>query len=221
MSVKIDDLLMNMGEKQIKNAFLSETVLETLKLYDENLLLPSKTQKIIEKISKAKMIRDKKMRNVLIQSIREEKDIDVLAKIFNVKSKNKRDELLNIRIKENSDKEKKLFAFFNTDYVVKAEIEKLPEMQDVVPKLPLFKHQRDAIEEIEQYLNTNEHAALLHMPTGSGKTRTAMRVISNIFIKDRPAIIVWVALTEELCEQAIHEFQQTWNAVGDRKNNSI
>ena len=206
-----------MGEQQIKSAFMSKTVLDTLKVYDDSLLIPSKLLQSVGKIPKSEMLRNKNMRNVLIQSIREDDDVNTLAKILGIKSnKNNRQELLKIKISENSEKEKKLFKFFDVEHVTKETVAKHSELENIVPERPLFAHQRIAIDEIEQYLNSNPHAALLHMPTGSGKTRTAMRIISNIFIKDKPTIVIWIALTEELCEQAISEFQQTWNTVGDR-----
>jgi superfamily II DNA or RNA helicase len=59
---------------------------------------------------------------------------------------------------------------------------------------------------------------LLHMPTGAGKTRTAMHVIS-LFLRHQAAddeVVIWLAHTEELCEQAAEEFGNAWQQLGDR-----
>ena len=57
---------------------------------------------------------------------------------------------------------------------------------------------------------------ILQMPTGSGKTRTAMEVISSHFNSDQTAKsrVVWLANSEELCEQAVACFIDVWKHVG-------
>ncbi len=55
------------------------------------------------------------------------------------------------------------------------------------------------------------------MPTGSGKTRTAMSIISDHLRSIEPTIVVWLAYSEELCEQAATEFQRAWQYLGDRE----
>ena len=54
------------------------------------------------------------------------------------------------------------------------------------------------------------------MPTGSGKTRTAMNIIVDYLRSQEPSLIVWLAYSEELCEQAATEFQRAWQYLGDR-----
>jgi superfamily II DNA or RNA helicase len=56
------------------------------------------------------------------------------------------------------------------------------------------------------------------MPTGAGKTRTAMHVIA-LFLRHLALdeeVVVWLAHTEELCEQAAEEFTTAWQSIGDR-----
>jgi superfamily II DNA or RNA helicase len=56
------------------------------------------------------------------------------------------------------------------------------------------------------------------MPTGAGKTRTAMNLIAH-FARHRLAkdeLVIWLAHSEELCEQAAEEFEESWNALGIR-----
>ncbi len=219
INVKIEDLLLNVSTDRIEDTFLSAEVLETLKQYDENLLKPSKVRDLVStKISHVEMLRNKKMRNVLIQSVQNENDVNALANVLEIKkNENKRKKLLEISVVKNSAREKKLFEFFEVEHILVEDTIKTLDQEEIQTQLPLFSHQRDAVDQIQKYLNDDMHAALLHMPTGSGKTRTAMRVISNIFMKDKPALIVWIALTEELCEQAVEEFQNTWKVIGDRK----
>ena len=54
------------------------------------------------------------------------------------------------------------------------------------------------------------------MPTGSGKTRTCMNIISD-YLRENKGIVVWLANNEELCEQAFDEFGKAWVNLGDRE----
>jgi superfamily II DNA or RNA helicase len=56
------------------------------------------------------------------------------------------------------------------------------------------------------------------MPTGSGKTRTAMELVVDLVERDALFFnghsVVWLAHTEELCEQAIDSFSSVWATRG-------
>ena len=54
------------------------------------------------------------------------------------------------------------------------------------------------------------------MPTGAGKTRTAMNVIAEHLRRNEPTVVIWLAHSEELCEQAASEFEKAWSCLGNR-----
>ena len=91
-----------------------------------------------------------------------------------------------------------------------------PSLQDCVPDHCLFPHQRDAMVRVQAALKAYPHRVLLHMPTGSGKTRTAMQVAAHHLQGDVDTTVCWLATSEELCEQAAQEFFDTWRHSGDR-----
>jgi superfamily II DNA or RNA helicase len=111
-----------------------------------------------------------------------------------------------------------LFAFFGC---------KPPELREsphepvnlVRPSYPLFEYQERAYREVLSHLSSSKPPrVLLHMPTGAGKTRTAMAVIAAV-LRDRARgeqVVVWLAHTEELCEQAAEEFERAWAIMGAR-----
>ena len=68
---------------------------------------------------------------------------------------------------------------------------------------PLFPHQITALLEVRAKLFAEPHRVLLHMPTGAGKTRTAMNVIVDHLRDREAAVVVWLAHSEELCQQAV------------------
>ena len=86
----------------------------------------------------------------------------------------------------------------------------------VQPNYGLFPHQRDAVQRANAALAQEPWRVLVHMPTGSGKTRVAMNVIVDHLRRLEPALVVWLAYSEELCDQAVREFQRAWSALGNR-----
>jgi superfamily II DNA or RNA helicase len=109
-----------------------------------------------------------------------------------------------------------LFGFFNVEIPVTEVKELTPSVVDVSPVFALFPHQARALRKVELYLAQEPRRALLHMPTGSGKTRTAMNVVANYLRERDKGVVVWLAHSEELCEQAWDEFRKAWSALGIR-----
>lgn len=79
----------------------------------------------------------------------------------------------------------------------------------------LFPHQKQVAAEVETYLYREDGRAMLHLPTGVGKTRTAISVVAS-HLRRQTGLVLWLAATRELLEQAADEFLSTWRAVGDR-----
>ncbi|WP_055478912.1 DEAD/DEAH box helicase [Sphaerimonospora mesophila] len=65
--------------------------------------------------------------------------------------------------------------------------------------------------------------AMLCLPTGAGKTRVAaeavIRVIKERGFDGRP--VLWIAQTEELCEQAVQSWSFVWSKVGPEERLTI
>ncbi len=58
---------------------------------------------------------------------------------------------------------------------------------------------------------------LVHMPTGTGKTKTSMHIITNYFkfTLEKRGVVIWVAHTIELLQQAYDTFVSVWNHLGE------
>lgn len=87
----------------------------------------------------------------------------------------------------------------------------------VAPDRSLFPHQKRAAAAVERFLYREDGRAMLHLPTGVGKTRTAMSIVATHLRARDKGLVVWLAATRELLEQAAAEFELTWQAVGDRQ----
>jgi len=84
------------------------------------------------------------------------------------------------------------------------------------PMYGLFEHQSNALIKCIEYLESDTPRVMLHMPTGSGKTRTSMHLISRYLNNNTQALIVWLVAGKELCEQAANEFEISWSNLGER-----
>jgi superfamily II DNA or RNA helicase len=56
---------------------------------------------------------------------------------------------------------------------------------------------------------TRPARAVLSLPTGSGKTRVAVETAVNCALHHGTSVL-WIAQTDELCEQAVQSFRQVW-----------
>ena len=93
--------------------------------------------------------------------------------------------------------------------------------ETIQPNRGLFPHQKRTASEVERYLYNEDGRAMLHLPTGVGKTRTAISIVASHLRSREMGLVVWLAATRELLEQASNEFKSTWESVGDRKVDNL
>lgn len=111
----------------------------------------------------------------------------------------------------------KLLGFFGSSATTDHSAIVPEALQTVMPERGLFPHQKQVASEVERYLYYDDHRVMLHLPTGVGKTRTAMSIVATHLRSRSSGLVLWLATTRELLEQAASEFESTWNAVGDRQ----
>jgi len=88
----------------------------------------------------------------------------------------------------------------------------------LAPYKPLKDYQSSVFLRAVAKLTNPRSRFVVQMPTGSGKTRTAMEIITTI-LNERPdgTLVVWLAHSEELCEQAYDCFVEVWSHVATRR----
>lgn len=92
---------------------------------------------------------------------------------------------------------------------------------------PLHDYQQEALRELRFCLRSNPgnaDKALLELPTGAGKTRVAVESLVEAFLNNDFATIgpvLWIAQSEELCEQAITTWSEVWREFSDERSLSI
>jgi superfamily II DNA or RNA helicase len=99
-----------------------------------------------------------------------------------------------------------------------------PSVEDVEPHVPLkllTDFQENLRHQVVELLSAPEGAnrAILTLPTGAGKTRTTVEALIDWWIGPREGnFILWIAQSDELCEQAVQAFREVWIDRGDRSN---
>lgn len=110
-----------------------------------------------------------------------------------------------------------LYSFFGVVQEDRAPVGIKSNVAEVDARYGLFDHQRVAARKTVKALNMLPNKVVLHMPTGAGKTRTAMHIVAEHLNLCEPTVVCWLAQNAELLDQAADEFEEAWNHLGSRK----
>jgi superfamily II DNA or RNA helicase len=89
---------------------------------------------------------------------------------------------------------------------------------------PLHDFQAVVMDRFRKLLRTEGKTkrAMLSLPTGAGKTRVAVQSLVEHFVDDEIlGPVLWIAQSEELCEQAVQAWAEVWRAMGPPKTLTI
>ena len=201
--MKIKTILLRLGsEKLIK--LIDDDFFKILKLRNKILINQQNLSNIILQVnSEKKLITEAKTRELLIDALKEN-EANLIGKLFNLNNKNIWKSLKKVNFK----KKKNLDLILDVFEIEKNEKKSTPETQEVKqnpliiqPKYALFSHQIDVLNKVTNLFKKPVKKVLLHMPTGAGKTRTAINLTSNHLKESSKSLIVWLAHTEELCNK--------------------
>jgi superfamily II DNA or RNA helicase len=112
-----------------------------------------------------------------------------------------------------------LFSFFGVVEDDRAPTAEASDLAKAAAGYGLFAHQRAAANRVTAALTRQPNKVVLHMPTGAGKTRTAMHVVASHLRDNEPTVVCWLAQNAELLDQAADEFEHAWRFLGNRPVN--
>lgn len=92
----------------------------------------------------------------------------------------------------------------------------LESIVNVEPLYGLYPYQKVLSDKVIDLLGKSATRLMIHLPTGAGKTRTAMNIVAHHLRSNETNLVLWLADREELCGQAMSEFKASWRAMGDR-----
>lgn len=122
------------------------------------------------------------------------------------------------------DSKKIIYEFFNISYQTeKVEIETVIDRINEKRFYELLDYQFLIKEKVCNYVyesieNGNHvNKMIIHMPTGTGKTKTSVHTMISLYQKNyNNGILVWLAHTEELLNQARNAFISAWSVLGNK-----
>jgi DNA repair protein RadD len=82
------------------------------------------------------------------------------------------------------------------------------------PAYGLYDYQRSVIYRTLKSFGDGSTRTLIHMPTGTGKTRTAMSLIAR-WLNGTNGGVAWATYSRELIDQAKAEFLKCWSSLGE------
>ncbi len=211
--MKIADLLSRLDEDSIQK-LLGAEVLSTLNLLGKEYVYSDSLLNVLSNtFSNEELLRNKSSRDLIIDvlniseinELTNHLGLSITSHIYEaLKSLSYKDELL-----------VKLFEFF-AEELSEQEVVEWVDHKDINPYYPLYPYQRKVLNKVESFLASEKNRVLLHMPTGSGKTRTAISYICKFLCQHEDKNVVWFANTKELLDQAFDEFQKAWSYLGNR-----
>ncbi|WP_245441458.1 DEAD/DEAH box helicase [Rhizobium vallis] len=104
---------------------------------------------------------------------------------------------------------------FATSASVRRDAELLVSGPIVLPEL--HDYQKGILDQLEDLLSSGagRRRAVVSLPTGGGKTRVAAEAVVRLVLNGQEArSALWIAQTDELCEQAVQCFRQLWSNLG-------
>ena len=102
--------------------------------------------------------------------------------------------------------------------------EKITPVELVPVSYSLHLYQNWVRKSINEFLiNDHRSRVIVHMPTGAGKTRTMLESVCDYYrqLMDSKKTVVWLAHSEELCDQAVSSFSQLWSKLGSEEANVV
>lgn len=131
-----------------------------------------------------------------------------------------RNKLADFKWSNNPDTENFVKIFGYPDYLIPSKRDTVMGEEEIEPAERPFEQLKDYQAEVvfkaSEYVRIPNSKFLIHMPTGAGKTRVAMEIISYFLNEGDNRQVVWLADKMELCEQAAAAFFRVWSHLGKR-----
>lgn len=126
--------------------------------------------------------------------IRELKDQRVFSKLISENEIDVEDFQINFDLSDEIEVQKKFYELLDFQYYIRSQ----------------------ALQRLK-----NENKLLIHMPTGTGKTKTTCHILSDLINNKQDAKVLWVAHEEILVDQAMEEFKHVFSRLGRKKINIV
>lgn len=212
--------LISRADSELLDGLLPSGAGQIIRQIDSNLIYPAKLSKlVVDLISPQGLLLNAKSRPKLIDLMPASEAAELALIMGGSENMSPFEFLKALKLSKKEDKIKFLL-FFGHSYEEEVKEEK-STVDCTNSQYPLFLHQIKALSKVRKILERDSERVLLHMPTGSGKTRTAVNYASEYLRAETNRVVVWLANSEELCEQAYSEFVRAWLCLGNREISTV
>lgn len=181
-----------------------------------------KVSNVVSRLYGASILEKPAFRELFLQTLSRDVIFDLADKYKISKSENSEISIIRILASKPWGSASKLLPVFKRmgfdESYLPIQVSKIQTSESVqaYKGLPeLFDYQSEIVEDVVSQAKVKGNRLLLHLPTGSGKTRVMMESITSyINSSDSDFSILWLAHSEELLEQAISSFKSVWSAKG-------
>ena len=223
------DILQNYIGQQTLNELSYYLPLLRSKEFDQsNLYKKNNLATIFNSFSGADLLEKREFRKDFFSSLNNETLENISTLVFSDKAKYGRAKIIdhcsNIKWEKNY-KTEHLCKMLNIDEAL------LPDKKEILPKVisdfeavypfkSLKEYQSSVTYKVLNELKNPATRFVIQMPTGSGKTRVAMEVISQFINESEVDVkILWLAHQKELCAQSFQCFIEVWSHLRGKKLN--
>ena len=217
------DTLLGRADEDTLGQLVGDSAVRLMRLLDPTLMRSSVLRQVVTDLHEPhSILRDPAARRALLMLARPDEAVE-LATALDLRVSNGRtvdlyEQLTSLQMRAGSRNERRLQQLLHVHAQDPPSLDPQlgKELLEFKPDYGMYTHQRDAVARANTALAEEPRRVLLHMPTGSGKTRVAMNIIADHLRQLDPALVVWLAHSEELCNQAVQEFDRAWSALGNR-----
>lgn len=218
---QLSDLFALLDAEELAELFPYRSYVLINRVRAEDVGFECQTHNLERLVEGPELLAEKRSRCILLGKLRERDARELLAFVGREPGEAPFVVLEDLANRPSKTELEKLLAWFglerpNASATVASEaVEPDESIERIEPSHGLYPYQRKALDRIKE-IYCRGSRAFLHMPTGSGKTRTAMALAAHHLRLHEEGLVVWLADTRELCVQARNEFKETWTCVGDR-----
>lgn len=225
------DYMVKLGQSDLRD-YLGQEIVDLLIEWTpqgEASLTKQKLISMINSIYGASILKEKRFRKDLLSCMNEKDIMEIRDNCLEGEERNEQDPLTVIEIISNKPwKRSVLTEYLTRLWEVPISIFDKEKDDSIVENVvsgaeeqfyELLDYQYYIKQRVLNNLNSQHllERMLVHMPTGTGKTKTTMHIITNYinFSLAKKGLIVWVAHTTELLQQAYDTFLDVWGHLGD------
>lgn len=208
--------LLSRADGALLQDLIGANVVQLLFALDAEKATPSSLRSILLELHPAtELLLNRATRPRVLELLRPAEAVDLLAHLSIAAAKDPFAQLSRLETRRGASSATLLLSYFGLSEAAKEPDPPAPPGA-VEGGYELFPHQRVAALDASKLLAEPPCRVLLHMPTGSGKTRTAMSLVAGHLRNLEEGLVLWLAAAEELCDQAAEEFSKAWSRLGNR-----